>query len=171
MPSAKTARPALAAIALCALTLVGCPEPGAPSHAPCGGGDAGAAACVELRIDETPELIHGPQGGWHLLVATALAGTDGEASTITYEARRTSDDVVLGTVAYRITPRLLRDEGDALVHDDDLLILEIASPEEVVGSELAVSVVLEQSGVVLGQDLRRVVVRDDVEELAGLRAE
>ena len=165
-----------AAIALACL-LAACSEGASARVTEAGAGPSVTLGTGQLVFEElvgeppAMELISGPQGGWHLLVATALAGTDGEASTITYEARRTSDDVVLGTVAYRITPRLLRDEGDALVHDDDLLILEIASPEEVVGSELAVSVVLEQSGVVLGQDLRRVVVRDDVEELAGLRAE
>lgn len=152
-----------------AVSLVGCPEPGdAPAPLACAGADAGALACVSVRVrTPTTELVHGPQGGWHIDVAAAFAGIDPSGLTLEYTARRADDEALLGAVEYRITPRLLTMEGDAFVHDDDLLVLEILAPGEIVGADLDVSARLLREGLELARDQVRVRVVDEIEEPVG----
>lgn len=157
----------MALVVAFAAALSGCPEPGdTPAPPACAGADAGAGACVSLRVrTPTTELVHGPQGGFHLEVASAFAGTDPSGLTLEYTARRADDETLLGQVEYRVTPRLLVREGSAFVHADDLLVLEITAPSEVVGAELELSARLFREGLELARDQVRVRVVDEVEEL------
>lgn len=85
------------------------------------------------------ELVHGPQGGWHVYVSVRVRGL--VPSELVYDVTR-DDGVVLAHVP--ITVR----EGTFVSRDEwhervgDLAIFAIASPDEVVGRDVHASVVV-----------------------------
>ncbi len=142
---------------LLAAGLSGCPAPPVPAGAlECDDGEA----CVALEIADPAELVHGPQGGYHLDVGVAFAGIDPTGLVVAYEARE-PDGTLRGAVRQRITPQLLARDGGTLRRERDIIILEIEGPGAVVGAALDVRVALEREGAVIAEDVRRVVVIDD----------
>lgn len=144
---------------LFALLLLGCP--------PMEIGDAGPPALV-LGTGETAfvevadggelELIHGPQGGWHVIVAARLSGFDPDGMVLTlgvYEG-----DTTLIELPMAIAGRRLVRDGLAYLKLNDFMIFDIVGPDEIVGHEVEVRAVIRSGEVVIAMDSLQITVVD-----------
>lgn len=137
-------------------------------------GDAGgAAALVELGVGDTEfvalpegadaELVHGPQGGYHIVFAACLRGfAPADGMVLSYDVRR-GDGSMLGATPLSITvARLLRKPDGSYARVGDFVVFErITGPGDVVGQTLTVHVSLrEAGGALVAEDTRRIVVVD-----------
>lgn len=132
--------------------LAACGAPPAPAPlGRCDQADAGAG-CVELGVGDDAAvvegavpLVHGPQGGWHVVVGLRFRDTavaDGLA--VEYTVRDADDDRVLGTARYAIEPRRLVVSGEYSLRQGDIVILDVASGDEVLDTEVVITVGLAQ---------------------------
>jgi hypothetical protein len=152
-----------------ALGLLACGPPGRAPLGACLERDGGAGACVELGTGPaaTPvhdgadvELVHGPQGGWHLDVGARLLEVAADGLVLAYEVR-TTEGAVLGSVRYAINARRLVVDGPYLVRAGDIVILDITDGSEVTGTRVEVEVRLEDAArAVLAADARELVIVD-----------
>lgn len=148
-----------------ALVLAACGGPPPVLLGRCDRGDAGAG-CVELGVgpqaaiaDGTVPLVHGPQGGWHVLVGLRFLGPVEDGLAVEYEVRDADDDRVLGAVRYAIEPRRLVTDGDHSLRQGDIVILDVASGDEVLGTEVVITVGLARgTGAATPIDERVLVV-------------
>lgn len=165
--------PRMSSLVIAALLAGACEDPPpviVPVVGPCESADSGMA-CLELGVgadatpiaDESPiDLVHGPQGGWHVEVGVRLLHIDAEGTTLIYEARREEDDTVLSTVRYGITPRRLIESGPYLVRANDLVVFEITSPDAVLDQRVTFEARIEdENGIELASDVRTLLVVDE----------
>ncbi len=90
------------------------------------------------------ELVHGPQGGWHVNLSLRLRGI--EPTSHSWRVERSEDARALaafelGTREGSFVPR-----GDALERVGELVILDVIGPEEVVGRDVHVSASVRDLG-------------------------
>ena len=159
----------LIALASAACGPVAGTDAGPPIDAACtvGGGatpwivlGTGTASFVELPEGQEIELVHGPQGGFHL-EATALFGLDAspDMHVLRYDAIRL-DGSTLGTTQIALNERRLTRACGGWFRGGDIVVLMIAGPADVVGTDLDLVVsVLDADGEVV-RDERRVRVVD-----------
>ncbi len=167
----------LAGLSLVALSLVGCgggegsDAAVVPPDAACPLDGAGVTPWIVLGTGDTSfvsladgddlELVHGPQGGYHLLT-TALLGlaVSPEAHVLRYDVSG-ADGTVLGTTQVALNERRLTRTCGGWFRGGDRVVLTIAGPADVVGTdvELVVSV-LDADGEVV-RDARHLHVIDD----------
>jgi hypothetical protein len=155
-------------ISLLVLSSFGCREPRMLDLASrrCADPDA---ACVELGIgpDVSPiadgaeiELVHGPQGGWHVELGVRFTDIDPSGATLVYEAHN-DDGERLSRMRYGITPRRLVVDGHHQVRPDDLVIFDIDSGDRVRDRVVTFEVRLEdETGVEISSDVRTLRVVD-----------
>lgn len=122
-----------------ALVLLGCGPPPEP-------GDAGPPALTLGTGDTTfemlteggdIELVHGPQGGWHVVVAARFSGFDPDGAVLTFEVR--DGDEVLVSIAMALLERRLTREGLAYLELNAFAIFDITGPDAVVGRTVTLS--------------------------------
>jgi len=142
---------AMMAVGLLPAGLVACgPGPAPVPVGRCDQADAGPS-CVELGVGpdaaiavDTVPLVHGPQGGWHLEVGLRFRATEvGDDLAVEYEARG-EDDRVLGSVRYAIEPRRLVRDGESILRQGDIVILDVASGDEVLDTRVTIEVRISQ---------------------------
>jgi hypothetical protein len=152
-----------------AVAMVGCSAgPGAIDDE-----DAAAAPAprVELGTGEvsfvpiaesgaTLELVHGPQGGYHVLVSVRVWDLDLDRVSLVYE-------VSAGTRALSRTPFVLEAsrfarEGDHVVRTGDFAILDVTGPEDVAGQDVLVRVTATADDGSSATDARTVTVVDEI---------
>jgi hypothetical protein len=128
---------------------------------------AGRTEFVELPSEgATLELVSGPQGGWHLEITLRMTSYDGELVTLDYRASD-AGGVALGYPAeYPVDADnlVLLAEG-RYERVGDRVVLEIASPSEVVGTDLLVECRVWRGGKQLAETSRVVRVIDELDEL------
>lgn len=165
--------PCLAVLALCAGCGSGAGAVDAaspPLDAACtvGGGavpwlvaGTGEASFVTLADGADLELVHGPQGGYHLM-ATALFGLDvsPDMHVLRYDAIPVGADTPLGTTQIALNERRLVRACGGWFRGGDIVVLSITTPGDVVGMDVDLVVsVLDGVGEVV-RDTRRVHVVD-----------
>ncbi len=142
---------------LAAALVVGCPT--MPAHTPTHFGPDGATSFVELGTGETSyaplidggtiELVHGPQGAYHVPVTCRIFGLDPEGRIVHYVAE-TPEGVVLGESSLALmTRRLTADEGGYL-RVGDRVIFDITGPSDVVGHTIVLRLALEDPMILDG---------------------
>jgi hypothetical protein len=108
------------------------------------------------------DLVHGPQGGWHVDLAVRIYVDDPEGAILAYEGRDPATGAVI-TMPSRFmlrTARLTR-EGDHWLRVADRAIFDVAEPADVVGRDVEVVASLERTGAVSVSDRRTITVVDD----------
>lgn len=93
----------------------------------------------------TIELVHGPQGGYHVLGSCHMFGLDPDGRIIHYVAR-TPEGVVLAESSLALMARALTPFEGGYERLGDRVIFDILSPSEVVGQTIVLSVTLEALG-------------------------
>ena len=163
---------ALAVLAM-ALLASGCGGPGgadASVDAPCDL-DAGAPPWIELGTGatftpitdgDTLELVHGPQGGFHLDAAARFGlAVSPDMQVLRYDVSRL-DGTTIGTMQIALNERRLTRTCRIWVHEGDIVMLGIDAPSEVIDTDVDVLVrVLDAAGEVT-RDQRRIHVVDRV---------
>lgn len=147
----------------------GCREPEFPDGAT-GRCDDPDVPCVELGVgpeivpvadDEEIELVHGPQGGWHVELGVRFTGIDPLAITLVYEAHREDDGELVAQMRYGITPRRLGVDGHHRLRAEDLVIFDIDSGDQVRSRRTTFTVRIEdESGAELASDTRTLRIID-----------
>jgi len=87
------------------------------------------------------ELVHGPQGGYHVFVTARLYGLEPEGLSLTFDAADADTGAAVGhrTAIGLVAARVQR-EGDHYVRAGDILILDDGNPDNVRGHTLDVTV-------------------------------
>lgn len=137
------------ALALAAALLVGCPTsaPEPVLHAlPDGATSAlelgtGESSFVPLTDGGTIELVHGPQGGYHLWVSSWFFGIEPDGHVIRYVAE-TSEGTRLGETPLALTASALTPDQGGFLRVGDRVILEVP-PSAAVGHTITLRVTLE----------------------------
>jgi hypothetical protein len=134
-----------------------------------GGGGAGDVSELELGtgqttfqpIGEEVELVHGPQGGWHVELTLRIWSEAPDGMIVDYVVVRTADEAVVSMSTRYIVDemRLIREE-DHWLRLGDRAILDITMPSEVVGEEVELRVAASASGGAPVDDSRTAVVVD-----------
>ena len=122
----------------------------------------GEAGFVELPAGANLELVHGPQGGYHVN-ATALFGlaVSPDMHVLRYDVTR-PDGTELGTTQVALLERRLTRACGGWFRGGDILVLSITGPDDVSGDEVDIMVrVLDADGAV-ATDTRRVRIVDAV---------
>lgn len=150
--------------------LAACAGPPAPRPAGrCEGQDGGANPCIELGVGpdarpaisaDTIEIVHGPQGGWHLEVGARFVGLDPDGLEVAYDVTRLRDGASLGASRFRVAARRLLSEPPALVRAGDIVVLDVIRGDDLVGDEVQVALRVEAAGAEVGSDARTLVVVD-----------
>ncbi len=160
---------------LVALALAGCADAGGATDA---GGDpdgyapgtdphvvlgTGGSAFVDIPPSgATLELVHGPQGGWHLEVSARLYGLTIDGLLLGYRTERDGTVVSMPTEytleRFRVVP-----EGDHYLRAGDRVIFDIADGSEVVGATVDVIVTATPTDGDPVTDRRTVTVVDEIE--------
>ena len=159
------------AVSVLALLLASCPTtPELPDTGPEIGPDGavdwieigtGELSFVPLDDGDPVELVHGPQGGYHLQVTCRIHVANPDALTLHYRAFR-EDGTMLGDVGLAINERRLVREGmHWLRAASDRLILDITGPADVVNTHLRIEAVLTNLATPIAADSRRIFVVDE----------
>ena len=120
----------------------------------------GAESFVALAPGAEIELIHGPQGGYHLSTTALFGlGVSPDDYVLRYEVRRL-DGTLLGTTGVALLERRLARACGGWFRGGDIVVLSISGPTEVAGDEVDLSVQLLQGTTELARDVRRVRVVD-----------
>jgi hypothetical protein len=158
------------ASALAAIVAIACSTgPGGPPT-DLDGGPPGTGARIELGTGQasfvaipesgaTLELVMGPQGGYHLEVTVRLWGLEPGGLELVYEVAG-SDGTMLSRTPFVLDASRFVREGDHLLRTGDFTVLEITSPDAVVGDEVIVRVRASEPGGQSASDQRRVLVVD-----------
>jgi hypothetical protein len=147
----------------------GCVEESVPGR--CASTDGRRAGlCAELGVGPRAEpvaeegeieLVHGPQGGWHLEVGVRIVGEVPEGLVVSYRVRRANDDAVLGTSRFALSPRRLRSEGEYAVRSGDIVVLDVEHGSQVVGIAIELEMTLtDAAGATVAGDARMLTIVD-----------
>lgn len=119
-------------------------------------GPDGATSFVELGTGETTfvplvdggtiELVHGPQGGYHVPVTSRIFGFDPEGRIVHYVAERPDGTVLAESSLALMTRRLTPDEGGWL-RLGDRVIFDVTGPADVVGQTIVLRLTLEDPAI------------------------
>jgi hypothetical protein len=145
---------------------VGQPEPTLPTETDSIFGDpwlelgTGTSAWEPIDDGDSVNLVHGPQGGWHVDATLWFGGFGPAGVTVAYEALNTeAERVSFVTRAEFIEANVLAvDEGWHRV--GDRIVFEISEPEQVIDTELILRVTAAL-GDQTWSDERRVWVVDE----------
>lgn len=145
---------------------VGSPEPTLPTGTDGIFGEpwielgTGTSSWIPLNDGGTVELVHGPQGGWHVDATLSFGGFGPAGVTVSYEAVNSdADRVSFVTRAEFFESNVLEaDEGWERV--GDRIVFDISTDSEVIGAELILRVTAAQ-GDQTWSDERRVLVVDE----------
>lgn len=146
--------------------IVGTPEPTLPTETDGIFGDpwlelgTGTSSFVSLSDGDTVELVHGPQGGWHVDATLSFGGFGPAGVTVSYEAVNSdADRVSFVTRAEFFEANVLEaDEGWERV--GDRIVFDIATDSQVIDTELILRVTAAH-GDQTWSDERRVLVVDE----------
>jgi hypothetical protein len=112
----------------------------------------------------TIELVHGPQGGYHVDVAARLYGLDPEGLVLRYETRCMRDDALLAFSEIGLRRSLVVPEGDHFVHVGARTVFDTTDPAPFVGLAVRVlAIATPASGGPPVTDERAVLVVDAME--------
>lgn len=160
--------PSLARAALIgALTsLVGCPPPSEPDAGFVGDAGppslsvgTGESTFVPLVEGDALELVHGPQGGWHVIVSARMSGLEVDGAALVIEVLAAAGEDVLARVSLSLLARRLERDGPSYLKLDNFLIFDVSGPSEIADRQVVVRARLEAGGIVL-TDERTVTVVD-----------
>ncbi len=156
------------ALALAAASLACGGEPPASNRDPDGGSTArielgtGTASFIPLAPAADIELVHGPQGGYHLETAVRLFIAHPEALSLRYEAIRFPSRAPLGETVLAVTPARVVREGDHFVKTGDIVVITaLSDPTNVVGEEIEIVAILLDRDGELARDRRVLRVVDE----------
>lgn len=161
-------RLASAVVPIAALALLACaegPTEGEPDAAPdvpaprveLGTGDLSFVALPET--DPTLELVHGPQGGYHVHLSVRLWQLAPDRLSLTYQVVRPGGAQLARVPLLLDSARFVR-EGDHLMRYGDLAILDIATADDVVGDTVIVRVSATAADGASATDERTVTIVD-----------
>lgn len=120
----------------------------------------GGASFVELPNGTDMELIHGPQGGYHVWTTALLGlGVSPDGYILRYDVTRT-DGTALGTLQVALLERRLTRACGGWFRGGDFVVLSIAGPADVAGTDVDVSVRVMQDTTEIASDTRRVHIVD-----------
>jgi hypothetical protein len=123
----------------------------------------GTASFVELPPSGgRVELVHGPQGGYHIDLTTRIWGLDPERLQLTYRVVRRSDGSVLSVTTYLLSAGRVLREGDHLLRAGDIAVLSITGPMDVVPGEVELSVQARARDGTVASDIRFAFIVDDI---------
>ncbi len=120
----------------------------------------GQASFVELAAGSDIELIHGPQGGYHVYTTALFGlGVSPEAYVLRYDVRRT-DGTEIGTTQVMLLERRLARACGGWFRGGDFVVLSIACPVEVRDQEVDIVVRVFDGTTEIASDTRRVRIVD-----------
>ncbi len=153
-PTATCYTEAMRGLSLLGLALpAGCSAAGGDLEASLDGGapalalGTGEAAFEPVAEGGELELVHGPQGGWHVVGAVRMGGFAPDGTVLTYTVRDGATPLVEVPIALR-TSRLVRD-GAGYLKLGDLLIFPITGPADVVGHAVTIEARVTRDGAEL----------------------
>lgn len=135
-------------LALLAVTvLVGCPTTPSPHVGPDGATSfvelgTGDTSFVDLIDGGTIELVHGPQGGYHVWASCRIFGFDPNGRIVHYVVE-TPDGTVLAETSLALMTRWLTPDEGGWMRVGDRVIFDITGPADVVGDTVILRVALE----------------------------
>lgn len=156
---------------LAALAMTGCPPPtvevadiGPPPVGPDGATiwlevGTGRDRLVPLSPGAELELIHGPQGGWHVEVTALITGMDPEGGTLRFQVLDSTGTLVAETPVAIYSRRLVR-SGWTWLRTGDIVILSMPDPPTVLGADVVLRAQLELGGSLVASDARAVRIVD-----------
>ena len=118
----------------------------------------GEAEFIPVPDGGEAELVHGPQGGYHVVGAVRMSGFDPDNTVLTYTVLDGGTTLVEVPIAI-LARRLVRD-GVAYLKLGDLLIFPIAGPADVVGRTLEIRASVTRDGLPVANDTLTVTVVD-----------
>ena len=145
---------------------VGPPDPGLPLDIQGLAGEGwielgtGMLAFAPLQDGENIELVAGIQGGWHLEVALRFSGFGPEGISLSYEGFDALGQSISYETQALLSPKSLLPEGEGWQRVGDFIVLDILSPQEVIGSEVLLKVRASLEDLTWS-DERRVIVVDE----------
>jgi len=124
----------------------------------------GTSAFVAIAEGARLELIHGPQGGWHVDTTCRLYGLEPDGLVLSYQAIQPSDGSVV-SLPVEVVLRRTRvvPEGDHFLRAGDRTIFDIEGPGEVVGATVELVVRATPTTGEPLEDRRVITVVDAVE--------
>jgi len=156
--------PRLASTALiCVLiSTAGCPPPSDPDAGFIGDAGppelslgTGESTFVPLMNGDEVELIHGPQGGWHVVVSARMSGVDPDGAVLVIEVL--SGEEILARVSIALLARRLDRDGPSYFKLNNLLIFDVAGPDEIADREVTLRARWEGDVVLSDERTIRVV--------------
>lgn len=140
---------------------------GSSSGGPTGGGPGitvgqGGSAYVPLMDHDAVELVHGPQGGWHVELTARFWGLNPEGLLLSYEV--TPLDGATPTTfpaRYMLTRQRVVPDGNGYVRLGDRAVFDVTDTCNVVGRSFTVRVTAQDVDGVMAQDARIVDVVDN----------
>lgn len=143
------------------------PPPMPPPAAPADAGPVsielgtGTASFRSIPFDGAElELIHGPQGGYHIDVAVRWSGLHPEGLRLRYETRRASDDERLALAEFLLHPGLVARDGAGWLRTGDRTVFDTMDPRPFVDLDVRVLVRATDARGVIAEDMRAVRVVD-----------
>lgn len=119
----------------------------------------GADRFVPLASGDALELVHGPQGGWHVELAVRITGSDPEGSILRLQVLDEGGVLVAETPIAILARRLVR-EGWTWLRTGDIVILSMPDPPAVLDHDVTVRALLEVGGEIVAADERVVRIVD-----------
>jgi hypothetical protein len=125
-------------------------------------GTGGASYREIATTGATLELVHGPQGGFHVDVAVRFWDVEPDGTILGYVGRDTATDTVITLPSrFELSARRVVREGDHWVRAGDILVFDAMSPDAVVGKTVEITATLEPTAGAPVTDTRTIVVVDD----------
>lgn len=111
--------------------------------------------------DATLELVHGPQGGWH--VHLSLRVHDFDPTGLTYEITRVRDGRVVCLLPLGVREGTFVRRGDVIERVGDFAIFDVHDPAEVLGEAVVVRATLYDASTRSIEDVIDARIVDEVE--------
>ncbi len=108
----------------------------------------GGSAYIPLAANDALELVHGPQGGWHIDVTARFWGLNPDGMILTYEVLPDGSTTPANFAArYQLTRQRVVPDGNGFVRLGDRAVFDIMDPAEVANRRFTVRVTAESGGV------------------------
>lgn len=138
------------AILLAVALPIGC-GPGGPEAPTSDASEAGVelarsddGALFPFADGDDVELVHGPQGGYHFDVGVWIDGADPDGARLRYEVWEAGvDEPYHMDAVYALRAGRVTRDGDGFLRASDRALLDIDSPEDIVGHDVDVIAILE----------------------------